>query len=106
MNPELLPSRTAPNCAPVSELNENVPLGRDGVGHPVRYMETLTMSRNEQNRAGIQLLLDLQMTAGKENASRPVVIAGRVIKHPGLADLRSGMRINRFFLLLIGKGFR
>ena len=28
-------------------------MGRDGVGHPVRYMETLTMSRNERKRMTI-----------------------------------------------------
>ena len=37
----------------ISELNENVPLGRDGVRHPVRNMETLTLSRNERKRMTI-----------------------------------------------------
>lgn len=95
MNPELLQSRTA-----LRQPGNARMIARENID-----FEFLT-GFQKRNRAGVQLLPEFQMTVGKENATRPVVIAGREINHPGLAAWLPARRINRSFLLLIGRRFR
>ena len=95
MNPELLQSRTA-----LRQPGNVRMIGRANI-----HIQFLT-GFEKRNRGRDQPLSDFRMAVGKGNASRPVVLAGRVIKYPGLAASLIAMRINRCFLLLIGKRFR